>query len=1153
MNNTSNNFRMPYLQAIQSVPGNTASEKLKWIGKLASHCEDVIGSLDKLFPILLPILQVETAIKRKRHKDITSALKSDDSTIVRRALKASWFFDGGHEIVDVEYFCERIFPFVSLHTKTRIVKTLARRMKNPVFAQKMFTAVASAYDVETASPLIMACDQDFIYKTIMNKKLKLSIKILKRIFRKYPDFGIFLFKESIYSPESFASCHEQIDEGDQYNIIDKYENFIPTLIKKRPLSFIKMIEEFSFWPLTYMSNKCAKKLLNAAYTQQFVLPHLSILCNNMSKKIIDTRILTEDMFRKEMRPCTKENFYSDGMIYYLNKFPEEKRLDLLCKTYNDIFQQDFLEDISNVSDEVLQLLPVKQRIEYARRFMNIEPSDDALNFRSAWICYFPVKKAISVIKFRFSRAQLWEDKLGYLLQMIFTCIVNKDDSALTYTLTFVKDKYYPQYERKCLAVFLDVIEKKYYTGNWQQELQLEVRKEKKKKLKRLVANKKKEQGETSLNEEEEEFEEALQGMGKKTKKIFLYQLIVAMYDFNLKCKKMGIDEELMTIKDYPWLMNAIRVIMRKTDFILQKKMHILLYKYEPELYRSWFLSTTSKNIADVTSGAALLLLKKDFQSVLNNWEEYLSDCKIHYYHKNVQRFVRATRWYKDIPVKFAERCIEDLHGKDEREMSSALIILSLLLQDNSLEKLICPFIPAVETVMNSYRLVRGLDFAMRFSNPSLPLKPIGELCKGNHLSIVLMTLTSVIRRSSSKEVMSFATEVESLNVNVQKHWIKLMYSTASIHDLTIFLYKVWQTEKHHSIRKLLFIMIQKLFRTKPHPKTFSLCHTIMSTLTVEDEKLLRMEELSPDFIPDKYFVVYYDQWFKTIENLSASGLKTEIVKQHIEIGLAHLLLYIDNPLSRDDINEIFLMLLFCNNITISKATCHFLVWFCLNFYDYAYFNLIDDIFSFYVKKNRYKFHHNNADFYLTNLVVHRFVNEFIISYVKLRDNKYYDVQLIHQTYEAYLSVLSPAQNANTYLLLRYAMTLQEFYRCSYGFQTEFSFGKKLGEIMNELVDIFTLYLIPFMSEVLQYFLNYVFDTNCRQATKNVIQGLISADNMYSSFMAITILSAQKRGNDRFMGVLNERFLSYSASSIVFNHCRNSINFIDVDFDEFGGQ
>nr|XP_012221296.1 PREDICTED: uncharacterized protein LOC105671588 [Linepithema humile] len=994
MNNTSNNFRMPYLQAIQSVPGNTASEKLKWIGKLASHCEDVIGSLDKLFPILLPILQVETAIKRKRHKDITSALKSDDSTIVRRALKASWFFDGGHEIVDVEYFCERIFPFVSLHTKTRIVKTLARRMKNPVFAQKMFTAVASAYDVETASPLIMACDQDFIYKTIMNKKLKLSIKILKRIFH--------------------------------------------------------------------------------------------------------------------------------GMIYYLNKFPEEKRLDLLCKTYNDIFQQDFLEDISNVSDEVLQLLPVKQRIEYARRFMNIEPSDDALNFRL--IHNMPIADLIDIL------------------------LLANENSIKFNILTD-----YPQYERKCLAVFLDVIEKKYYTGNWQQELQLEVRKEKKKKLKRLVANKKKEQGETSLNEEEEEFEEALQGMGKKTKKIFLYQLIVAMYDFNLKCKKMGIDEELMTIKDYPWLMNAIRVIMRKTDFILQKKMHILLYKYEPELYRSWFLSTTSKNIADVTSGAALLLLKKDFQSVLNNWEEYLSDCKIHYYHKNVQRFVRATRWYKDIPVKFAERCIEDLHGKDEREMSSALIILSLLLQDNSLEKLICPFIPAVETVMNSYRLVRGLDFAMRFSNPSLPLKPIGELCKGNHLSIVLMTLTSVIRRSSSKEVMSFATEVESLNVNVQKHWIKLMYSTASIHDLTIFLYKVWQTEKHHSIRKLLFIMIQKLFRTKPHPKTFSLCHTIMSTLTVEDEKLLRMEELSPDFIPDKYFVVYYDQWFKTIENLSASGLKTEIVKQHIEIGLAHLLLYIDNPLSRDDINEIFLMLLFCNNITISKATCHFLVWFCLNFYDYAYFNLIDDIFSFYVKKNRYKFHHNNADFYLTNLVVHRFVNEFIISYVKLRDNKYYDVQLIHQTYEAYLSVLSPAQNANTYLLLRYAMTLQEFYRCSYGFQTEFSFGKKLGEIMNELVDIFTLYLIPFMSEVLQYFLNYVFDTNCRQATKNVIQGLISADNMYSSFMAITILSAQKRGNDRFMGVLNERFLSYSASSIVFNHCRNSINFIDVDFDEFGGQ
>jgi len=119
----SRDSQMSYLRAIQKIPGDTAGEKLSWIGRLALH--QTSEDLEQLPPELLPLLRVETAVKKKRHEDITSALKCEDLTIINRAFKASWFFDGSHkEIVDVAYFCERLFPYVSVNTRARIVNTL---------------------------------------------------------------------------------------------------------------------------------------------------------------------------------------------------------------------------------------------------------------------------------------------------------------------------------------------------------------------------------------------------------------------------------------------------------------------------------------------------------------------------------------------------------------------------------------------------------------------------------------------------------------------------------------------------------------------------------------------------------------------------------------------------------------------------------------------------------------------------------------------------------------------------------------------------------------------------------------------------------------------------------------------------------------------
>lgn len=260
-------LQMPYLRAIQKIPGNTAGEKFSWIGKLSLR--QTSGDLEQVPPELLPILRVETAIKKKRHEDITSALKCEDLTIINRAFKASWFFDGSHKkIVDVTYFCEHLFPYVSVNTRMRVVITLAHRLsgKDPVFAQQMFTAVASAYGVKTAYPLFMACDEAFAYKTIVEKELVLPVEIVKKIFRKNPDL-IVRFLKLLKHKEVNATERTRFAIG-----INRYAFLLPKLIKKRVEAFVELYE--THLPDIILSNTCAEIFLKKARQHVIKKDHL---------------------------------------------------------------------------------------------------------------------------------------------------------------------------------------------------------------------------------------------------------------------------------------------------------------------------------------------------------------------------------------------------------------------------------------------------------------------------------------------------------------------------------------------------------------------------------------------------------------------------------------------------------------------------------------------------------------------------------------------------------------------------------------------------------------------------------------------------------------------------------------------------------------
>lgn len=1169
-------LQMPYLQAIQKIPGDTAGKKLSWIGRLILH--ETSENHKQLPPELLPVLHVEIAIKKKKYEDITSALKNEDSVIINRALKAFWFFDGSHKkIVNVEYFRERLFPYVSVNTRTRIVLTLAHRLsgKDPVFAQEMFMAITTIYGVQTAYPLIMACDESFAYKMIVEKELVLPVEIVKKIFCKNPDLAV-RFLKLLKPHELNTTKRTPFAIG-----IDRYKSFLPKLIKKRLEDFVEICEIHETHPPSIvLSNTCAEIFLKKAQ-QHLIKKPLVYISMLPSKKI------NEDLMKSVfpgLLPVKICSFDTDKMLDYLKHYPRDKRYDLLCKSYKNKYDADLLDKIKNVTPALLQLLPVEERIRQARikiKKQNLEQNNYewiAMEYETAWICYLSVNEAIPVIKEKINKSPSETERLGFFLQMIYVCKINKDDDALSDALTYFLNRHknenswlfermfdhflriydVPDLNKKHVSLMLDIVRLFYVKNGFVPEdilsamihFKLIHNMSIEELIDMFLENNRWYINFNILQEYPQYERQCLMAFANQIQKKSFKDLdekrnnfcrfVIAMYDFNNRCKKLPVKIEEMTIRDYPWLMDTIFQVLRSKE---KNSWNVedILEKNEPELYSGWF---PSKNITNVTSGAALVLLKRNSQKVLDNWEKFLKDCMKNCHLKRVQHFVRATRWYKDLPVKFAERCINYIYDKNTDKMSSSIVILAILLHGDVFTKLIDPLIPTETTVNTShpnakdnYNMIQNLPLSMRLSNPPVPIDLVVKLCKGDYLTIALMTLLNVSRRTSVPKVISVVQKLMNMRVSTRKHGIRLMYLIASIHELIDFLQKAWVTESHHSIRKVLFDTFQKFFLTKPNPETWSLYCQAMSMFSLKDEALLLDVTLFPE-IPNKYVAKYLDLWLKTIDNLYEMGLNVEKTNKYIANCLSTLITPVFHFLSDEFAENVLRRFLFHIDNEVSSAARCFTVSYILDDKNKHTIRIkvLADVFHNAITAYWNVSHPTKLHFYPVNKAVRLFVDDFVINFVdKFCFNKSINSEVIDNMQMIFLSMLSPRQDAKSYLMLVYAKKLQE---CT---SIEESFGLKIGQQLHELIDIFSLQLVPFMAEVLNYFLSCVYKHfDLEEVKLGVMEGLIEAGNTNSYFMAVTMLPSTIQSKhmvryDRLIEKFQEMHEEPTIATVLYNH------------------
>lgn len=1229
-------LKMPCLQTIQIIPGNTASEKLSWFGILAKHV-DITKDLNKVPSQLRPLLEVESAIKHKRYGVIAWALTSNDSTIVNRALKANWFFNGEHMIVDIEYFRTCIFPHISLRTRTRLVKTFVRRIKSATFAQEVFTELLNFYDYQTALPLIACCEEDFAYKTVVKRKLMLPLGIFKKIFRSNIDLAVRFLKSFIFDSKEYAPINKQIVINDPCDAIERYKPFLSLLPKSRPMDFVEIAETLALCPNIKMSNKCAKKFLSKAEVAIVRYPNLYM--SILPFKVIDSKRM-EVLFPAIVQYFLHDHddFNTDLMLNYLEHYPKDKKLTLLCDTYKSIYKDNLLNNTNSVTPELLKLLPCDERFKQAKIkkkssfSAGITLCSTYFSVSSIcekhWICYFPIQRAMQLIKHKMERAHCDGEKTSYFAHMIYSCLVNEDDNELTKTLLHIKyssiitipqlskellkhfwlifnmrstlnkgsiflmyeiikfiyekHKYVnkfmlekmvrlsiinkmpirnllyifvsandqvsnmqfniltddPLYEKQCLVTFIDVCEV-LYSNIVNCELQNVVGEEKDKKHIRRKTKR-------ELKQEQEE------------KNTVGCQLIVAMYDFNYRCKKSHVRPERMTIKDYPWLMNVIRVIMRSERVCpFWKEAQDALRKQERELYYSTIFPYTLTNIADVKSGAAFRLLKRNLQSIRDHLEEYFLYCKKNYKNKQVQNFVRSLRWYQDVPIIFARKCIDYLRRKITNE-KPLLIFLSILLHGDTVQKLITSCHHKITKINPNNnvcinRFMNHLNICMKFLNTPLPLKFFtdNKTFDKNDRSTMLMTLRSISKRFSLPEVMLFSKSFQNMDVNMRMQWIDLMYLAVPTNYFVTFLREIWSVERNCLIRQLLLNSAQRLLCEKPRVETVDLCCEIFFQLSLDDEQLFWKMKYCSNVVDCS---TYFNMWLNAIVLLSMRGLSVERTRQHAERCLRYLRRYIRVSMSKDYIKEVLRNFLFHDSVGVAEAVRNFAIKYILKLSNdelTAYSKIIFEIISTTVSTSWNMCRFDNPLFYPIRKSVHSYFEQFIIAYMKRRKNQYFDGKILDDMFSIFSTILSPEQDIQSYLLLVYAKKLHSF---SYVTPiTTNNFGLELAKIIPDLINNLTPYMADFIAVHLNYFLKQLYSSNNHHnVISNTISGLMmDANNTYANFVAVTMLSLQERCREynQIIDKALDSFSQHSSCAIVLYHYLNKASFDDVSLND----
>ncbi|KAG7207219.1 hypothetical protein KM043_008896 [Ampulex compressa] len=930
-----------------------------------------------------------------------------------------------------------------------------------------------------------------------------------------------------------------------------YSSVLLKLAKKRADDFAEIFEMHDFTSCARMSRTCAAAFLKNGREYVLKKPKLYI------------RILPLDMIREtlmesifpDLHPSIPDEYSTDKMLDYLTHYPEDKRVSLLVKSYERAYGKDLLKDSNLITQKLMLLLPPEERERQARikiaRLLQPQPDWD---FKNIWRCYLPVREAIPEIKADIAKASDIEQRTNLLFQLIYCCKVNRDDVALLEVLRYYQNRHRNE-QWQVLVRVMDTLmaefdPKKLNSDHW--EILYEI-------LRRGYVTKTlpisggtiadlcegaayfRLKNHLPMEELYDMYVEALMhrynpqwnvlkdcpeyertcldGFIRTVSKKYhsdaeawkerhlevLRKLVCSIYDFNERNAKTKLRP--MSIEDYPWLAEEARkeIAIERPHCVYD--VHTILStlaKHEMKLLERWNLSSKVSQTDEVRTGAALALLKRDHEIVLRNWKKYLTQCYENFHYRMAARFLLRTRWYKDIPIRFAEECAKQIK---EKHTGVHLQILAILLHGDSFAAFVDPLVPAESQIelmdqkaQEKYSLVTYIPYAMLKANPPVPLELVGRMCHGDYWNTVLVALSNIATRTAVPKVIAFAEHLSNMRVTVRKHGIRMIYRVASIERIAEFFLSIWRTETNHSIREVLLAKVKDLFQKDPTSVTWSSFARIIESFTVDDSRALNTL-MDLNTVPNRYIVDYAKLVFKTIDDLEKAGLSFAAVSTYRSIFLHRIDGDICKFLPDEFSKEILTRFLFDLDHEVSEAARSFALFsYLLSDKEKgpSRTKLLIDIFAETVASRWNVPHPKKPHFLPVNHALHRFFHSLSRSDV--------DSWLLDAMLKGFLDMLKPSMDASSYLSLIYARE-----KCLAKSPKELGIG--IGRKLPELVEIFSELLLPFMGKELTDFLNCShFDrSSVEDSVLGTMEGLLEVEDLRSAFVAVTMLQPLQSG------------------------------------------
>ncbi|XP_048509525.1 uncharacterized protein LOC125500557 [Athalia rosae] len=1206
----------PYLQAIQAIPGSTPGEKYRKIntishelaakirksGQRSSAVSDEIEILDVPEP-LKPLIRVEVGKILRQEHEVIAALKSEDIKVVFRALQAKWFFKGNAKsgAVNANYFRDSVFPEISLYARLKVIKNLGLYLKEPKVGADFFNLVSELYGVNQAAPLLVACDENFSFQMIVEKKLVLTSRMVRILYRKYPNLVIRYLLLGVSDNENRRNLHN-------INIRD-YEEFLAEMANTRFEDFMNI----------YTKTKHMAVKLGKRGASTFIKSRLDLLIEKPEDyvNLISLKKLTEELSGEDFAKMLKNWFpreiddFRFGKVREFLKYyrPERDRLTLILNTFREVYGKDLLGCKKLIDCEILKMLPVNERVAQAKIKLENDRDWHYGDDKNSWRCYLTANESIPMIKNEIAKNSDVYKRGELLQQLVYTCAVNEDQKALLEVLNYVYNRHRND-QKYMIFEFLEYVSREFKTAllspaHWEvfnkfiKKGEIEGDFEEKQEifmpliesaLHHCVLNNlpmddyvrmmvdlilKSWYRHWNILKKDSRLEKRFLNIfidvipkqypsgdkiwkQKRTERAVCKILAESVWDYNERHSISNGKLKKLSVKDYPWLYEKIQNYLNGDEGKEHRAKGAfleLLKKNERDLYNDWlrgandFWNFGFEVIVDV--------LKESPEKIMENWKNCLTVVqKTIHFESEPSIFVGRTLWYDRIPVEFFNYSLADFRGSKDCPVGS-IVTLALLADGETYGKIIEPYVPTVERMdvdepdaRNKYDIVLAIASNLRKVNPPVGLDVISRFCVGDYLQMAMRSITSVCRRVPVAKVIEFAVTLTGRRVSVTKHGIRTMYLVASLEEIYVYLTEQWNKQTHRSIRHVIFTKIYDLFSSKPDPKSWEMMKNCLDNLTANDDDNIMKKIIGLSSVPNEYVYEYTSKLFDVLKTMEENSDSPNIYADYTRRLIRNIDASVADILPENFSENLIKKYLF--DLNFDQATFNAISGFTIRSYLLASktFNEIRwKFFQDYLKeclKNYWnKRHPKSRKFRPMNYML----NDFVVDLCN-GSEKDHDIRIFQSISEALLTTIKPFDDPVSFLQLIFSI---EYNRSD----NSVDFANRILNKIPELIDTFSMeYVVSDLPEKLSDFLKtrqFNESESDDEKILSVIEVFANSNSIHCAFVAAHFLfeNKSKTLENRHRSVVQTLFnYNHPAISSILNERLLSIKFSsDAEDDE----